>query len=74
MTDTVTYDDLIDNHRIATDKQIDEIVKEMAKVGYDAMYDDGWMHLPRHSDERIIWIKTMRKVMEYLISISEDPL
>ena len=70
-TDTVTYDDLIDNHALATAEQIDSIIIDMARVGYDAMYNDGWEHLPKHSQERVIWIKTMRAVMEYLISISD---
>lgn len=52
-------------------KIINEMIRDIAKIGYNSQFEDGWDNLPRNSMERIIWQRTAREIINYLMKFGE---
>jgi hypothetical protein len=52
-------------------KIINEMIKDIAKIGYNSQFTDGWGNLPNNSMERVIWHRTAREIMNYLMQFGE---
>ena len=40
----------------------EEVFNELAKAGYETMFDDEWDKLPRKSIERALWLSVAEKM------------
>lgn len=59
---------------MAADEQtriINEMIRDIAKIGYNSQFEDGWDNLPNNSMERIIWQRTAREIIDYLMKFGE---
>ncbi len=52
-------------------KIINEMIRDIAKIGYNSQFEDGWDNLPTNSMERIIWQRTAREIIDYLMKFGE---
>ncbi|KYC52621.1 MAG: hypothetical protein AMQ22_00670 [Candidatus Methanofastidiosum methylothiophilum] len=52
-------------------KIINEMIRDIAKIGYNSQFEDGWDNLPNNSMERIIWQRTAREIIDYLMKFGE---
>ena len=40
----------------------DEVFNELAKVGYETMFEDNWDNLPENSIERALWLSIAKNM------------
>ena len=52
-------------------KIIKEMTKDIAKIGYNSQFEDGWGNLPNNSVERAIWHRTATAIVNYLMRFGE---
>ena len=45
----------------------DEVFNEMAKVGYETMFDDSWDNLPKKSIEKALWYSIAKNMVTKLL-------
>ena len=55
----------------ADNKIINEMTEQIAKIGYNSQFDNGWNNLPNNCMERIIWHRTALAIMDYLTKFGE---
>ena len=47
----------------------DEVFNELAKVGYETMFEDGWDYLPENSIDKALWIEIAKNMATKLWTI-----